>query len=386
MFAELSPAYRWLRSIARVTFVLACASVALSAQSSATLPAAALSADAVRSTVMEVADTVAREYMDGTVAARLADALRRRLGEGQYSDVTTPDALATRLTRDLAAESQDKHLAVTLARGSSSTASASTQVSMREEAARRANGGVQRVDILPGNVGYLNLVSFWRPDEAREPIGAAMRLLERADALIVDMRENSGGSPGTVALLMGHFFDAGGLPMFDIVSRSGELVTYATPTSAPRERRPKRPAYVLTASRTFSAGEGLAFLLQERRRAEVIGERTVGAANPGRPYRVGSMFDVTVPNGKVRSAVSGGNWEGRGVNPDVAVAAADALRVAHSRALKRLIEDAEGDWAVRLKQILQSLEAPPPGGDLRSGETLTTMNQSSALISRSNCS
>jgi hypothetical protein len=357
MFAVLSPACGWLRPFARVTCVLACASAALSAQGAATLPATTLSADTVRSTVTEVADIVAREYMDGTVAIRLADALRRRLGAGQYSDLPTPDALAKQLTRDLAAESQDKHLAVTLLRGSSPTASASTRISTRDENVRRANGGVRRVDILPGNVGYLNLVSFWRPEEAREPIGAAMRLLERADALIIDMRENTGGSPGTVALLMGHLFDAGGLAMFDIVSRSGEVESYATPASVPAERRPRRPTFVLTSSRTFSAGEGLAFVLQEHRRAEVIGERTAGAANPGRPYPVGSMFEVTVPNGKVRSAISGGNWEGRGVTPDVAVAAADALRTAHIRALKRLILDAEGDWAVRLTQILQSLEA-----------------------------
>jgi C-terminal processing protease CtpA/Prc len=118
--------------------------------------------------------------------------------------------------------------------------------------------------------------------------------------------------------------------------------------------------YVLTSARTFSAGEGFAFLLQERARAEVIGERTAGAANPGRPYRVNPWFEVTVPNGQVRSAVSGGNWEGRGVKPDLEVAAPDALVAAHSRALKRLIEGADGDWRVRLEQILQSLNAPVP--------------------------
>ena len=188
------------------------------------------------------------------------------------------------------------------------------------------------MEILPGNVGYLNLTSFWRLEEAREPIGDAMSLLQRADALILDLRENGGGSPETVAFLMGFLFDEGGLPMFDIVSRLGNVVSYATPASAPAQRHPRRPTCVLTSSRTFSAGEGFAFLLQERGRAEVVGERTAGAANPGRPYRVNELFEVTVPNGKVRSAVGGGNWEGRGVTPDIEVAAADALRVAHARA------------------------------------------------------
>ena len=161
--------------------------------------------------------------------------------------------------------------------------------------------------------GYINLTSFWQLKEAREPIGAAMSLLQRADALILDMRENGGGSPETVAFLMGFLFDEGALPMYDIVSKSGNVVSYATPAFAPAERHPRRPTCVLTSSRTFSAGEGFAFLLQERRRAEVVGERTAGAANPGRPYRVNNLFEVTVPNGKVRSTIAGSETGRAGV-------------------------------------------------------------------------
>ena len=47
-------------------------------------------------------------------------------------------------------------------------------------------------------------------------------------------------------------------------------------------------------------------------------------------------FQVMIPNGQVRSAVSGGNWENRGVTPDVKVAAADALAQAHARAQQRI--------------------------------------------------
>jgi C-terminal processing protease CtpA/Prc len=116
---------------------------------------------------------------------------------------------------------------------------------------------------------------------------------------------------------------------------------------------------VLTAGRTFSAGEGLAFILQERNRAEVVGETTAGAANPGRPYRLNSHFEVTVPNGRVRSAVRGGNWEGVGVQPDVAVSASDALRVAHARALRQLIQQTpSGSWHDTLHRELRRLEQP----------------------------
>ncbi len=77
--------------------------------------------DAPRNTVMEVAATIGREYMDPVVGERVAGALRRRLAEDQYRNVTTPDALATRLTQDLLTDSQDKHLAVAVVRESPST-------------------------------------------------------------------------------------------------------------------------------------------------------------------------------------------------------------------------------------------------------------------------
>lgn len=45
----------------------------------------------------------------------------------------------------------------------------------RQREVVRSNAGVQRVEVLAGNVGYLNLTTFWREEEARETIGHAMR-------------------------------------------------------------------------------------------------------------------------------------------------------------------------------------------------------------------
>jgi C-terminal processing protease CtpA/Prc len=115
--------------------------------------------------------------------------------------------------------------------------------------------------------------------------------------------------------------------------------------------------YILTSARTFSAGEGFAFLLQERHRAEVVGEVTAGASNAGRPYRVNARFSVTIPDGQIKSAVGGGNWEGTGVTPDVTTTAADALNVAHARALRRMIDrEQPGPWRDALERALRTVE------------------------------
>ena len=283
----------------------------------------------VSAVVADVADAVAREYFDAAAGRRIAEAIRQHLREGRYAAPLAPRALAGALTRDLYAASADKHLSVTMQQ----TAGGGTAPpGSRADGVERTNGGVARAEVGDDGIGYLNLTQFWRPDEVREILAATMRALAPAKALIVDLRQNSGGSPETVAFLLGYFFDQASLPLFDIVPRQGAKTSYTTPAALAEGYDARRPVFVLTSARTFSAGEGLAYLLQERQRATIVGERTAGAANPGRPLAVRGGLDVTVPNGYVRSAIRGGNWEGAGVAPDVPAAADAALDVATTAA------------------------------------------------------
>jgi hypothetical protein len=314
-------------------------------------------AAAVRATVAQVASVVQQEYLEPAAADRAAADLRSRVAAGEYVEAATPEALAKALTRDLFAITKDKHLRVSVvAPPRSAVPKPSAPAIGRRDAARRDNGGVQRVEILAGNVGYLNVTSFWRIEEAREALAAAMGVLRNADAVIVDMRRNSGGAPDSVALFLSYFIEKPGLPLFEIVPRRGSATRYTTQDVSPADRNARRPVYVLTSGRTFSAGESIAYLLQDQKRAEAIGERTAGAANPGRPYSVNDRFEVTVPNGRVRAANDSGNWEGKGVTPDVQVSESDALRTAHLRALRRLAAEATGEWQVKLQEILTTLE------------------------------
>jgi hypothetical protein len=321
-------------------------------------PANEIAPKIARKIVESLATVVKREYFDPNVGSRVEVSLRERLAQGRYDKAHTLESLANMLTRDLFDLTHDKHLNVAVMHEAQSTASSAKTTNLSREArGRRENFGVQRVEILAGNVGYLNLTAYYRPDEARDTLSAAMRTLQYADAIILDMRSNSGGSPETVALLTSYFFDTPRLPLFTIVDRSGESRQYFTEKTPLKERDESRPVYVLTSKQTFSAGEGTAFLLQERQRAEVVGETTAGAANPGQTYPVNSRFEVTVPNGKLEAAVTRKNWESCGVKPDVAVPASDALRVAHARALRHLLGQSPNTNREELKRQLRTLEA-----------------------------
>ena len=282
----------------------------------------------VRDTVEAVGAVIAREYFAADVGERVQNALRQRHAAGRYDRETTPDALATALTRDLLELTSDKHLAVMV-----SVQSAQAQrptASPRPRCSRPC--GFAPVEILPGNIGYVNVTFFFRPEEARESLAEAMHMVRDAAALIFDMRRNGGGSPGTVALLASYLFVGTDIPLFEIVDRSGDIARYSTEAVTLPDRNGTRPVYVLTSARTFSAGEGLPFLLQELERAIVIGETTAGAANAGARYRINDHFEAQVSNSTVRTVKTGRNWEGRGVTPDIAVASEDALRVAVDRA------------------------------------------------------
>ena len=308
----------------------------------ASAPGVAIAQD-TPATVRALGEVLKREYIDVDVAVNADAALQRALAAGRYADASTPEALVSLLNRDLRDVTRDKHIWVEVVPPAAPSAPAASARSpadanaARAEGVRRSNAGVRRVEILRGNVGYLDLSNFFRPEEARDTIALAMRLLNKADALIIDMRRNGGGSPGTVVFLLGYLIDAPGATLFEIVHRPPQPPDrYALDATLPAEGDGQRPIAVLTSAQTFSGGEGLAFLLQERHRAEIVGEVTAGAANPGTTYPVNDRFRVNVPNGRIKSAVGGGNWEGAGVTPDVKVPAADALQTAHDRLLRTL--------------------------------------------------
>ncbi len=314
-------------------------------------PAQSLDAAAIGSAVRAVADVFEREYFDAALSKTVAEAIERRLEGGHYAAANVPAALAPRLTADFYELTKDKHIAVALA-----TPRAAYSGGGGERRNVPTTAGFRRTELIAGNIGVFDLAFFMRPVEHRDALAAAMQVLQPADALILDMRANGGGSPDTVALLISYLIEGTGQSLFEIVHRDGSKEIYRTPEEAPATRNARRPIYVLTSARTFSGGEGLAFLLQERKRAVVIGEVTAGAANPGRAYPAGELFEITVPNGRVLSSIGRANWEGRGVTPDIIVPAADAFRVAHLRAIDDLLVTASPARREELMRLRPQIE------------------------------
>jgi retinol-binding protein 3 len=99
----------------------------------------------------------------------------------------------------------------------------------------------------------------------------------------------------------------------------------------PGKKFTDKPVFVLISKRTFSAGEGLAYVLKDLNRATLIGETTEGGSGTIDFKPIDDHFTLVVPTGRVISPVTKTDWARTGVEPDVKVAANDAL----DEALKR---------------------------------------------------
>ena len=320
-----------------------------------------LDAEFASKTVSDLVEMVKADYFDPTIGAKVASKLQDGLSKGKYDKASDLEALAKLITEDMYSVAKDRHLSLFVSKALPPQQITSTTVSQesRKERGQHENFGLQKVEVLPGNVGYLRVTAFYRPSEAREAIAASMALLSNTDALIVDLRDHGGGSSETVALFTSYFLDHSDMPLFEVTSRSKTTPDrYLTESVALAHRNESRPTFLLTSPRTSSGGEAVAFLLQERHRAEVIGERTWGGANRvPNPRPVNKHFEALIPNGHTASSLTGKNWEGVGVIPDIPLSADKALQVAHARAIRILLRSTtQGAWHEKLGQELALVE------------------------------
>lgn len=198
-----------------------------------------------------------------------------------------------------------------------------------EELDRKSGFGIGKVEVHEGNIGYLELQAFANKSPGQSAAYAsAMAKLKDTRALILDLRRNGGGDGDAVADLAGYLLDHKTLLQYDVPRHGEPLEHFSAEAVAGPRYGEERPVYVLTSRDTYSAAEECAYDLQTRKRATVVGDRSGGGANHNRLVRIAGKFALSVPYMTTRNAVTGTNWEGTGVQPDVKVAPGDALAAA----------------------------------------------------------
>lgn len=294
---------------------------------------APVAAPAHNGSVVEAAARALEDnYVFPDIGREIAAKLRAKEQAGDYAKFTDPLELAKALTTDIQSVNGDKHLRVRPV-GAAPAAPSRADFAAR---ARAENFGVARAEVLPGNIGYVDLRQFLPLFAARETMIATMAKVANTRALIFDLRRHRGGAPDTVAFVCSYLFGATPVHLNSIYRRGDDSTTpfYTNPDVPGTRFGPDKPVYLLTSSFTFSAAEEFAYNLQTQKRATLIGETTGGGANPGSTHPLPRGLCVFVSDGRAINPITGTNWEGVGVKPEIPTALAEAFPTAYRKALE----------------------------------------------------
>ncbi len=260
-------------------------------------------------------------YVLPDVGEETVSHLKKKWQEGYFQESETVDSFANALTKVVQEINKDKHMRVMKNRPYS--AAPNTPERRIEEQldrfhrSRSQKGGFAEVRLIEGNVGYLDLRGFAGLERGKPITDQYMGLMSQADAIIIDLRKNGGGSPQMVQYLCSFFFDEK-VHLNSLYWRQGDVTTdFYTLEEVGGVRMPDVPLFVLTSDRTFSAAEEFSYNMQTRKRATLVGQTTGGGANPGSTRSLNEDMRVFIPTGMAINPVTKTNWEGVGVIPEV---------------------------------------------------------------------
>jgi hypothetical protein len=309
----------------------------------------ALEAGEGRAVAQKLADALVARFVDRAAAEDYAAMLKKNAAAGRYDSGTRAD-LAKLMTDDLLAVHKDGHLHVMLA-----PPPRAAGASGEERRGPPANWPplIQSAKTIAPGIGYIRFTAFMGTDE--EMAGVRKWLAENRDdkVLIFDLRNHHGGgldeqdaifsylyaekTPLVKMAISRDIYDNRGSPLDAgptlVFAAEGDKMV-ATHSALPGPDTPLRQAkvYLLVSNRTASAAEHFSLALKSTGRATLIGEATAGANHFGGPEPLNDHFAVWMPVGRTYDIRTGKDWEGAGIEPDIAANPKQALVVALEKA------------------------------------------------------
>jgi len=283
-----------------------------------------------------VIDTLSKaliaNYVFTDKARVMSKYLYGQLAKGAYRNIKDPEAFAEQVAADLQIACPDLHMgfhynARLAEMGPPPQRGPDPHMdSLRNADMAQRNFMFAASEILPGNVGYVKFNAFVDPTpDAKQTVTAAFRFVQHTKVLIIDLRENHGGSPEMVKQVLSYFFAEKTRVNDIIVPNKLDTAKGWTDPTATDGVILRMPVYVLTSSQTVSAAEDLTYALQATKRGTIVGEKTAGGSHPVGPVFLGHGFVAGIPFAHTYNIHTGTEWEGTGVIPDIALKADASL-------------------------------------------------------------
>jgi hypothetical protein len=321
----------------------------------------------IKAAIIESISTlIVERYVLPDIALKVKDYLSTRLKNGVYDTLESAKQFANALWADLRESSNDHHFYIEYdpdrarfvrAQKSQSGEEVEKVNKTMAEKGRLTNFGFKKLEIMKGNVGYLDLKFFSDPDYAGATAVSAMNFLANSDAVIIDLRDTPGGE-STMDQLLSSYFIKGAKEdrthLFTLEQTyDGKIEQYWTIPYVPGKCMYDTDLYVLTDQYTASAAEAFAYSMKALNRAKIIGEKTQGSATNFDIEVIHENFVMHLPVRKPVNPITGTNWEHTGVEPHIAVPSKQALDKAYLMALEKMLKTAKSDehkfllnWAI----------------------------------------
>ncbi len=295
-----------------------------------------LTPETISETIAGIQKGIRENYVFPEQAANLCRSLDAHQANNDYDQITDPRVFCDQLTQHLQNVVNDKHLQVLLPE---SMPNAILQAKKKTQNGEPPESDFITANILPNNIGYINITMFHSLLASLDRIKAAMQLVAGSSALIIDLRKCRGGNADSINFLLSYFFNSREpLTLLETYFRPQNQTFKCQTTRTPFDYTKR--VYVLTSSFTFSGGEHFVFALKIHKRATIVGTRTGGGAHPVAfvGLKTGVLFKV--PIGRTYDPETNEDWEGTGVSPDISCSEDRALAEAQKDIQNRLKTEA----------------------------------------------
>lgn len=288
-------------------------------------------------TIHSLCQMINEYYVHPDIAKKTETYLLQQLAEGHFDEFINDEELAVALTESVQFINKDKHMKIW--KKPPYEEQENTPERMIEEKLynmeryKKYNVGFNGINVMEGNIGYLDLRGFAGLYEGKEMADAYMKLIANTDAVIIDLTNNGGGDPAMVQYLCSYFFE-GDIHLNSLYFREGNrTMDFYTLEEVGGKKMIDVPLFVITGKETFSGAEEFAYNMQTQKRATLIGETTRGGANPGGTREINENLLVFIPTGMAVNPITKTNWEGVGVIPEIKTGADESLSKTHQLAL-----------------------------------------------------
>lgn len=271
-------------------------------------------------TISSIQELISHSHVDVETSKQIAENLQKLLDSGKYEKLYDPMDFVNELTIDLREIGNDKQLAVHYQH-------ADSEIENLQETK-------VHVETKKNGICYFEITKFENPKDilALKRVKQALAQIRNSHpkAIIIDLRNNGGGSPYMMVYIASHFMKPD-IPLAEYQYRHSiekeELEYFPTEPCISlseeelplEERMLSQPIYILTSDHTLAIAEALTYHLQEHREAKVAGEKSGGVAHLTKLFEVNKDFDVAIPFGDYILSSGAPNWKGKGITPQIKV-------------------------------------------------------------------